>query len=185
MPGKPPYSPIAKSLQQTLVTGQFVTPSPTPDYNKQVLGPLKADQVQEAAQAAKIAAQQEQQREQQAIAQKSQTSVQVEAPTSQVAPTYSGSHQDWMAAAGIAPSDYGYVDYIVTHESGWDYTNWNHSGSGAYGLGQALPASKMAPYGADYMTDPVAQLKWANAYAQSRYGSWAAAYTFWTINHLW
>jgi hypothetical protein len=36
----------------------------------------------------------------------------------QSAPIPSGSHEDWMAAAGIAPSDYGYVDYIISHEIG-------------------------------------------------------------------
>ena len=42
---------------------------------------------------------------------------------------------------------------------------------GAYGLGQALPASKMAVAGADYMTDPRTQLRWLVIYADSTYGS--------------
>jgi hypothetical protein len=96
-----------------------------------------------------------------------------------------GSHTDWMAAAGIAPSDYGYVDYIVDRESGWVATKWNYAGSGAYGLGQALPATKMAKFGSDYMTDPVTQLKWANAYAVGSYGSWANAYAHWIARHSW
>lgn len=90
-----------------------------------------------------------------------------------------------MAAAGISASDFGYVNYIITNESGWGVTKWNYSGSGAYGLGQALPASKMAPWGADYMTNPITQLRWANAYAVGRYGSWANAYAFWVSQHLW
>ena len=90
-----------------------------------------------------------------------------------------------MRAAGIAESDFGYVDAIITRESGWGVTKWNRAGSGAYGLGQALPASKMAPYGADYMTNPVTQLRWANAYAVNRYGSWANAYNFWMVRHWW
>ena len=40
-----------------------------------------------------------------------------------------------------------------TRESGWQLV-WNTGGSGAYGIPQALPASKMASAGADYMTDP-------------------------------
>lgn len=95
-----------------------------------------------------------------------------------------GSHTDWMAAAGIAPADYGYVDYIVGHESGWGATKANYGGSGAYGLCQALPASKMASAGGDYMTNPITQLKWCNGYAVGRYGSWAGAYNFW-ISHKW
>ncbi len=97
----------------------------------------------------------------------------------------SGSHQDWMRQAGIAESDFGYVQFIIKHESGWGYTKWNYSGSGAYGLCQALPASKMRSAGADYMTNPITQLKWCNGYAVGRYGSWANAYNFWTRNHWW
>lgn len=95
-----------------------------------------------------------------------------------------GSHTDWMAAAGIAESDYGYVDYIVGHESGWAPTKYNYAGSGAYGLCQSLPASKMASAGSDYMTNPITQLRWCNGYAIGRYGSWAGAYNFW-ISHRW
>ncbi len=96
-----------------------------------------------------------------------------------------GSHTDWMAAAGIAESDYGYADYIVSHESGWAPTKYNYAGSGAYGLCQALPASKMASAGGDYMTNPITQLRWCNGYAIGRYGSWAAAYNFWITNRWW
>lgn len=75
--------------------------------------------------------------------------------------------------------------FIIEHESGWNPTDQNPS-SGAYGLGQALPASKMAPYGDDYMTNPKTQLKWMYAYMTegSRYGSIEAAYNFW-LAHNW
>ena len=96
-----------------------------------------------------------------------------------------GSHTDWMAAAGIAEADYGYVDYIVGRESGWSATKYNYAGSGAYGLCQSLPASKMATAGSDYMTNPITQLKWCNSYAVGRYGSWAGAYNFWLAKHWW
>ena len=90
-----------------------------------------------------------------------------------------------MAAAGISASDYGYVDYIIDHESGWGVTKSNYGGSGAYGLGQALPASKMAKFGDDYMTNPITQLRWANAYAVGSYGSWANTYAHWISRHVW
>lgn len=96
-----------------------------------------------------------------------------------------GSHTDWMAAAGIGSADYGYVDFIISHESGWSPTKYNYAGSGAYGLCQALPASKMASAGGDYMTNPITQLKWCNGYAVGRYGSWAGAYSFWLKNKWW
>lgn len=96
----------------------------------------------------------------------------------------SGSKADWMRAAGISDGDFGYVDYIVSHESGWDYHAVNRS-SGAYGLPQSLPAGKLASAGADWRDNPVTQLRWANNYAVGRYGSWEAAYHFWTVNHWW
>ena len=75
--------------------------------------------------------------------------------------------------------------FIIEHESGWNPTNQNTS-SGAYGLGQALPAGKMAPYGNDYMTNPKTQLKWMYSYMTegNRYGSIEAAYNFW-LAHNW
>lgn len=88
-----------------------------------------------------------------------------------------------MALAGIAPGDYQYADYIISHESGW---RPNASGiGGAYGLCQALPGSKMASAGADWATNPITQLKWCSGYASGRYGSWAAAYNHWVSSHNW
>ncbi|NED00241.1 lytic transglycosylase domain-containing protein, partial [Streptomyces sp. SID6648] len=48
---------------------------------------------------------------------------------------------------------------IVDHESGWNVDATNAS-SGAYGLVQALPGSKMASAGADWKTNPATQIKW-------------------------
>jgi len=143
-----------------------------PDYDAQVLVPLHAAQ---AAATAKAAA------AKRAMARAKARKVVVRVVSAPV----SGSHADWMRAAGIAESDFGYVDYIIDHESGWGVTKSNYSGSGAYGLGQALPAGKMAPYGADYLTNPITQLKWANAYAVGRFGSWANAYNHWIARHSW
>lgn len=97
-------------------------------------------------------------------------------------PQYSGggSPEAWMTAAGIAPSDWGYVDYIATRESGWN-PNATNPTSGACGLIQAYPCSKVP--GSGY--NPVDNLTWANGYAVGRYGSWANAYAFWTANHWW
>ena len=89
-----------------------------------------------------------------------------------------------MQAAGIPRSDWKAVDYIVSKESSWRHTAVNKS-SGAYGLCQSLPASKMATAGGDYRTNPVTQLKWCHSYATSRYGGWWAAHSFWLRNHWW
>ena len=91
-----------------------------------------------------------------------------------------------MQAVGISSSDYGYVDYIVSHEGGWGgTTKYNSAGSGAYGICQALPGSKMASAGADWRTNPVTQLRWCDGYARNKFGSWAGAYNFWLNNHYW
>ncbi len=97
----------------------------------------------------------------------------------------SGDKLYWMNAAGIAQSDWPYVDFIITRESQWRHLVWNTLGSGAYGLCQSLPAYKMASAGDDYMTNPITQLRWCDKYAQARYGSWSQAFAFWQDNYWW
>lgn len=102
-----------------------------------------------------------------------------------------------MALAGIAPSDYQYVDYIVSHESGWcptkaqgeigscpAYTGYVPS-YGGYGLCQSTPGNKMSSAGSDWATNPITQLRWCSGYAEGRYGSWQSAYYHWVANHNW
>jgi uncharacterized protein YabE (DUF348 family) len=100
-------------------------------------------------------------------------------------PDYSNAGLEWMRAAGIAETDLFFANYIVEKEAGWDGTQQMNASSGAYGLCQALPASKMASAGDDYMTNPVTQLKWCNSYAIARYGSWYGAYEFWRSHYWW
>lgn len=64
----------------------------------------------------------------------------------------------------------------------WNPTAYNRQGSGAYGLPQALPGSKMASAGADWRTNPRTQLKWMLSYVNARYGSACAAWEFWKRN---
>jgi len=103
-----------------------------------------------------------------------------------------------MALAGIGSGDYAYVDYIVSHESGWCPTKLQGNPGACpayppdsmpsylgYGLGQATPGTKMAPFGSDWQVSAVTQLKWATSYAVGRYGSWGAAYNHWQANHNW
>ncbi|WP_306189324.1 MULTISPECIES: transglycosylase SLT domain-containing protein [unclassified Streptomyces] len=73
--------------------------------------------------------------------------------------------------------------HIVEHESGWNPHATNAS-SGAYGLVQALPASKMSSAGTDWKTNPKTQIKWGLDYMNSRYGSPAKAWNFWQA-HGW
>lgn len=93
-----------------------------------------------------------------------------------------GDHKKLMHAAGIPASWFSAIDYIVTHESGWRVNATNPS-SGAYGLPQSLPGSKMASAGHDWRTNPVTQLKWMKDYVSSRYGGGPGAAAFWRAHH--
>lgn len=100
------------------------------------------------------------------------------------AASVTGEKTDWMKAAGIPESDWQYVDYIIEHESGWNYRAVNAS-SGATGVCQALPGSRMATAGSDYLDNPVTQLKWCHSYANERYGGWQQAYNAWRSQNWW
>lgn len=93
-----------------------------------------------------------------------------------------GNHQNWMKQAGFKPSEYAAIDYIVNHESSWNPQAVNAS-SGAYGLPQSLPASKLASAGSDWRTNPITQLKWMRNYVNERYGGANGALAFWKANH--
>lgn len=99
-------------------------------------------------------------------------------------PVVVGDKAEVMAQAGISQTDFYFVDQIIRKESNWGVTAQN-AYSGAYGLCQALPGSKMAPAGSDWQTNPITQLRWCSSYAEQRYGSWANAYDFWQLNRWW
>jgi hypothetical protein len=87
-----------------------------------------------------------------------------------------------MARQMVAGSQWQCFSNIVNHESSWNYRAVNAS-SGAYGLFQALPGSKMSSVGADWQTNPATQIKWGLNYMNSRYGSPCQAWSFWQANH--
>lgn len=98
--------------------------------------------------------------------------------------TGTGTKTEWLIAAGIPESDWGYVDYIITRESGWNPNSVNNT-SGACGLAQALPCSKVP----GNPLNPIDSLKWANGYAHTcvsyrMYCGWEGAYRFW-LGHNW
>ncbi len=68
------------------------------------------------------------------------------------------------------PSQWPYLDALWNRESGWNPAATNPS-SGAYGIPQALPASKMSSAGADWATDPYTQIMWGLRYISQRYGT--------------
>lgn len=106
-----------------------------------------------------------------------------EGNSNSTSPKPTGSHKHWMKQAGIPKSWYEDLNWIINHESGWRVNATNPS-SGAYGLGQALPASKMASAGKDWKTNAITQLKWVKSYIKGRYGNAANAKRFWQA-HNW
>lgn len=70
----------------------------------------------------------------------------------------------------------GCTEPHLQKESGWDWMVYNFQGSGAYGLPQALPGSKMASAGADWKTNPATQLRWYLRYVNEVYGGPCAAW---------
>lgn len=86
-----------------------------------------------------------------------------------------------MAASMVPSGQFQCFSNIVDHESSWNYRAVNAS-SGAYGLFQALPGSKMSSVGSDWQTNPATQIKWGLNYMDSRYGSPCEAWSFWQAN---
>lgn len=89
---------------------------------------------------------------------------------------------DYLISNGYTEADFTAAVYIINHESGWRVDATNAS-SGAYGLPQALPGSKMASAGADWATNYQTQFKWFVGYCNQRYGSLQGAYSYWLANH--
>lgn len=83
---------------------------------------------------------------------------------------------------GFSTSQFGCLNNIWTRESGWSVTAAN--ASGAYGIPQALPGSKMATAGPNWQTDATTQIKWGLGYIKERYGSPCNAWAFWQ-GHSW
>ena len=92
---------------------------------------------------------------------------------------YSGSRATGcalMLQAGFGIDQFPCLDRLWDHESGWNHRATN-SGSGAYGIPQAYPGSKMASAGADWRTNPATQIKWGLGYVKGRYGTPCGAWS--------
>ncbi|MCL2782869.1 MAG: ubiquitin-like domain-containing protein [Propionibacteriaceae bacterium] len=71
---------------------------------------------------------------------------------------------------GFGDDQFGCLVNLWNHESGWRVNAQNKS-SGAYGIPQSLPGSKMASAGADWRTNPATQIRWGLGYIKGRYGT--------------
>lgn len=80
-----------------------------------------------------------------------------------------------LGAYGWGQGQFPYLQALWNRESGWRWNALNAS-SGAYGIPQSLPASKMAAAGRDWRTNPATQIRWGLGYIRGRYGSPAGAW---------
>lgn len=77
---------------------------------------------------------------------------------------------DMVMARGWDQAQYDCLVSLWQRESGWNVYAHNRS-SGAYGIPQSLPGSKMATAGADWQTNPATQITWGLGYISGRYGT--------------
>lgn len=87
-----------------------------------------------------------------------------------------------MLQAGFGIDQMPCLDNVWTRESGWNPHASN--GSGAYGIPQANPGSKMAAYGDDWEDNPATQIKWGLSYVKDRYNTPCGAWSYWQ-DHGW
>lgn len=144
-------------LPSPRVTETHEVPVPGPTVTKKVPGPTKTIRVTTSP------------------ANRSTTRSRISSPVS------NGSARD--IARSIFGSQFSCADSLIQKESGWRVDARNPS-SGAYGLPQSLPGSKMASAGSDWQTNPATQLRWMKSYVDSRYGGICGAWNH-SQNHNW
>lgn len=88
---------------------------------------------------------------------------------------------NWAREAGVSEGDLYTALTIIYRESGCRVSAEN-AYSGAYGIPQALPGTKMASAGADWQTNPVTQIRWMISYVNGRYGGWTGAMNYWNAH---
>lgn len=99
------------------------------------------------------------------------------------APVVTGTKADYQAYAYDlvlnkylwSESDYQALVNLWERESNWN-ANAHNKSSGAHGIPQSLPASKMSSEGSDYYTNGYTQIRWGLKYIKQRYGSPSAAW---------
>jgi hypothetical protein len=84
--------------------------------------------------------------------------------------------QAMLGSFGWSPGQFSCLDPLWEHESRWSVTAAN-PGSGAFGIPQALPGSRMASAGPDWQTSAATQITWGLRYIRDTYGSPCAAFS--------
>lgn len=103
--------------------------------------------------------------------------------------TATGQKGEYQKYALSLMDDYGWEATEITplinlwnRESGWNPSAHNKS-SGAHGIPQALPGSKMASEGSDWSTNGETQIRWGLNYISGRYGSPSGAWSHFCSHH--
>ena len=89
--------------------------------------------------------------------------------------------KELVEARGWSDNQYDCLVSLWNHESGWRVSASNPSG--AYGIPQALPGSKMSSAGSDWETSAETQIKWGLGYIKARYNTPCGAWGFWQSNN--
>jgi uncharacterized protein YabE (DUF348 family) len=89
--------------------------------------------------------------------------------------------RDLVAARGWDDAQYNCLVVLWDNESSWNVHASNPS-TGAYGIPQALPGSKMASAGPDWQNNATTQIKWGLGYISERYGTPCGAWSYWQAN---
>lgn len=157
--------PVVKT--QTL-TVSATTPATIVDREVSTATSMEELNAQRAAQAAAAEA-----------ARKAEEAKQAQAKIANVRPDASGAQAEALnqiEAHGWGTDQFSCLTLLWNRESGWR-VNATNTSSGAYGIPQALPGSKMASAGSDWETNPATQIKWGLKYITDRYstpcGAWA------------
>ena len=114
---------------------------------------------------------------------KEQTKIVINSNAQKTAPAVTGTKAEYQAYAHDlvlnqylwSQADYQALVNLWTRESDWDADAHNRN-SGAHGIPQSLPASKMSSEGSDYYTNGYTQIRWGLKYIKERYGSPSAAW---------
>ena len=192
------HEEVAPTTLQAPVSAAVSAPADAiwtaPDADVPWLGPaidaelarIAAEQAEAARVAAEAAAQVEAEAALQAAAHKAARAA-TRRPATSAAPTVPSStpvgEVKEYAASLVAADQFGCLDALFERESGWNHAAKNTS-SGAYGIPQALPGSKMASAGADWQTNPLTQVRWGVSYINARYGSPCGAWAH-SESHGW
>jgi hypothetical protein len=137
---------------------------------------VAAEQAEAERVAAEQAAAEAARQEEAARAARSRPEVSADAPVDVEPGSAQAIAAEMVAARGWGGDQFDCLVNLWERESGWQVDAANPS-SGAYGIPQALPGSKMASAGADWRTNPATQIEWGLGYIEERYGDPCGAWS--------